>query len=339
VIGLIAHDSSLRHTNPPGHVERVERIETVAKHLFDSGLADRLDSFEPDPAPRELVELVHTPEHVDRLVALDSGGGGRIDSDTSMSTHSLEAALRSCQGSVDAVGRVLDGRWSGALVCMRPPGHHATRRQAMGFCLFNQIACAARWAVTSGRARRVVILDWDVHHGNGTQDIFWSDPSVLYMSLHQYPWYPGTGDATERGEGEGEGTTLNVPLPAGSAEDVYDRAFNEVIEPAVSSFGPDLVMVSAGFDAHHADPLASMRLSAGAFYRFTRRVATWGRGPVCVLEGGYDLEGLAWSVGATVSGLLGLDEPVGVPWAELGPLLGAPEAHQWLDRVVALLDS
>jgi acetoin utilization deacetylase AcuC-like enzyme len=206
----------------------------------------------------------------------------------------------------------------------------------MGFCLVNHVAVAARWALAHGGVERVAIIDWDAHHGNGTQEIFWSDPRVLYVSLHQYPWYPGTGDATERGEGDAFGATLNVPLPAETAEDAYERALGEVIEPKIAAFAPDLVFISAGFDAHHADPLCMMRLAAGAYFRFTQRVASWGRGPVCVLEGGYDLEGLATSSGAMVSALLELDEPAGVTDAERSRLSGTPEAEAWVRRVAEL---
>ena len=183
--------------------------------------------------------------------------------------------------------------------CVRPD---TTRRRSArwGSVSSNHAAIAARHAIRSGRASRVAILDWDAHHGNGTQDIFWTDPDVLYVSLHQYPWYPGTGDATERGEGPGLGTIVNVPLPSGAAEDAFDRAFAEVIEPAVAGFAPDLVIVSAGFDAHHFDPLCMLRLTAGAYHRMTVRAAAWGPGPVCVLEGGYDLDALAWSSAATL---------------------------------------
>jgi acetoin utilization deacetylase AcuC-like enzyme len=270
------------------------------------------------------------------LRELDEHGGGRIDLDTSMGPHSLDAALRGSQGAVDAAERVLSGEWDAAFSCMRPPGHHARPRMPMGFCLVNHVAVAARWAVRHGGARRVAIVDWDAHHGNGTQDIFWSDPDVLYVSLHQYPWYPGTGDVTERGEDEAFGTTLNVPLPAGTAEDAYERALREVVEPAIASFAPDLVFISAGFDAHHADPLCMMRLAAGAYFRFTKLVSSWGRGPVCVLEGGYDLEGLARSAAAMVSALLELDEPVGVEGAELGRLHGTHEADARIERAAEL---
>ena len=335
-VGFVYHDSSLAHEMPAGHPERAERIRAITQHLDTTGLLDDLDHHTPDAASFELAGLVHEAEHLDALRSLHDAGGGRIDLDTSLGPHSLDAALRATQGTVDATRRVLDKTWSGAFVCARPPGHHATPWRSMGFCLTNHVAVAARAAITEGLAARVVILDWDAHHGNGTQDAFYSDRGVLYVSLHQYPWYPGTGDATERGDGAGAGTTLNVPLPAGAAEDAYVRAIDEVIEPAVEAFAPDLVLVSAGFDAHHADPLCMMRLSAGAFFRLTGSIASWGLGPVCVLEGGYDLEALAWSSAATISALLGATQPAGVPAAETGRLEGHPDADRWIDRALDL---
>jgi acetoin utilization deacetylase AcuC-like enzyme len=334
-VGFVTHVSSIEHEMPDGHPERADRIRAITHHLEASGLAQRMMMHEPSAAPRELLALVHGEHHLAFLEELDAAGGGRIDLDTSMGPHSLDAARRGTQGLVDATAKVLDGEWTSAFVCTRPPGHHATPERPMGFCLTNHVAIAARWAITSGRVSRVAILDWDAHHGNGTQDTFWTDPAVLYISLHQYPWYPGTGDATERGEGEGAGTTVNVPLPSGGAEDAYVKAFDEVIEPAVSAFGPELVLISAGFDAHHLDPLCMMRLGAGAFHRLTRRAQGWGTGPVCVLEGGYDLDALAWSSGAMVSALLG-EEPSGVPDEDLEALPGHPEALVWVDRAAAL---
>ncbi len=335
-VGLVAHDASLRHEMPRGHPERAERIEAIETHLVSCGLAARLERHAPEPAPRELVELVHDVPYVDVLEELHASGGGRIDADTSMGPHSLDAALRATQGAVDATQRVVEGVWESALVCMRPPGHHATPSTGMGFCLTNHVAVAARWATSSGAADRVLILDWDAHHGNGTQDAFYTDGSVMYVSLHQYPWYPGTGDATERGDGAGERRTINVPLPAGAAEDAYGHAVDTVIEPAVREFDPQLVLVSAGYDAHHRDPLCMMRLTAGAFFRLAQRVAAWGPGPVCVLEGGYDLDALAWSSSATVAALLGEAAPIGIPADETDALPGHPDAMRWVERAVAV---
>ena len=334
-VGFVTHESSLRHEIAAGHPERPDRIRAIMEQLASTGLSEQLQAHSPKPASRDLVTLVHDASYIDMLEELSASGGGRLDADTSMNRHSLDAALRGTQGAIDAAGKVVDGEWSAALVCTRPPGHHATSSRAMGFCLTNHVAVAARWAIASGAVSRALILDWDAHHGNGTQDIFYSDASVLYVSLHQYPWYPGTGDVTERGIADAEGTTVNIPLPAGAAEDAYERSMDEIIEPAVSEFAPELVFVSAGYDAHHRDQLCMMRLSAGAFFRFARRVTSWGTGPVCVLEGGYDLDALAWSVGATTSALLGCDEPIGVPRAEVDLLPGHPDAMRWVDRAVA----
>jgi acetoin utilization deacetylase AcuC-like enzyme len=338
--GFVFHPAALDHVcGHPDHPERPQRLLAIREHLERTGLSDRLEHHEPEPAERSLIELAHDPSLVDLLEALDERGGGQIDLDTGMGPGSLDAALRGSQGTAGAAERVLSGAWDAAMVCMRPPGHHATKDRPMGFCLTNHVAIAARWALGAGGVERVAIVDWDAHHGNGTQDIFWDDPGVLYVSLHQFPWYPGTGDATERGEGDGLGYTLNVPLPAAAAEDAYTRAFDEVIEPAISEFAPGLVLVSAGYDGHHLDPLCMMRLTSGAFFRFAERAAGWGPGPVCVLEGGYDLDAVAWSAAATVSALLGDHEPAGIPRQELDPVAGAPEALDWVERAAALQKS
>ncbi len=339
-VGFVFHPSALRHLcGHPDHPERAERLDVIRAHLDRTGLGSRLDHHAPEPADDSLIELAHDRSLLEALEEIDADGGGQIDLDTGMGPGSLEAALRGSRGAVDSAERVLDGHWDAAFVCMRPPGHHATAVRPMGFCLTNHVAVAAAWAVQSGRARRVAIVDWDAHHGNGTQDIFWTDPRVLYVSLHQFPWYPGTGDATERGGGPGSGTTINIPLPAGAAEDAYERALDEVVEPAVRAFAPELVFVSAGYDAHRLDPLCMMRLTAGAFFRFASRVAAWGPGPVCVLEGGYDLDALAWSVGATLSALLGDEDPIGVPDGEADAVPGTPDAFEWVRRAASLQQS
>jgi acetoin utilization deacetylase AcuC-like enzyme len=331
VVGFVSHPSSLAHDAGARHPERPNRLQVVTDRLGSSGLIGRMVPHSPVAATREEIALAHDASLIELLERLDAAGGGHIDLDTAMGPSSLDATLHSSQGAIDAAAKVLDGSWDAAFVCTRPPGHHATRTTPMGFCLTNHVAVATRWATTNGAAHRVLIVDWDAHHGNGTEDIFWSDPSVLYVSLHQYPWYPGTGDATDVGEGPGRGYNLNIPLPAASAEDAYDQAFTELVEPAADAFEPDLVLVSAGFDAHHNDPLCMMRLTAGAFFRMAGRVRALGRGPICVLEGGYDLEGLAWSAAAMVGALLGDDEPA-VPETEQYALPGDPDAGEWIER-------
>lgn len=324
-------------------------MSTILEHLDRTGLARRLESVEPEAVPREVLELAHSPEYVRLLWEIDDAGGGRVDLDTRMGSGSLAAVLVSSGAAVEAAARILDGRWSSAFVVARPPGHHATYdgplsqpawtavRASLGFCLVNHAAVAARWAIHHGGAARVAILDWDAHHGNGTQDVFWEDPQVLFMSVHQFPFYPGTGDVTETGGASADGLTVNVPLPAGSGEDAYARAFEEVFVPAARKFDPDLLIVSAGFDAHVRDPVCLMGLTAGAFHRFTRMLQRIGPGLLCVLEGGYDLSALSWSSASTVSALVGEAEPVGVPPDEVGALPGATEAHRWVDRAAAHL--
>jgi acetoin utilization deacetylase AcuC-like enzyme len=240
------------------------------------------------PATVEQIERCHTAGHVERIPGLDRPTW--LDGDTPASETSYEAALLAAGGAIQAAA-------GGGFALVRPPGHHAPADRAMGFCLFNNVAIAARAAQTELGLERVAILDWDVHHGNGTQDIFWDDPTVLYVSIHEWPFYPGTG-----GPGEGNETTVNVPLPAGSGDGEYVRAFDELVEPAVQGFEPDLLLVSAGFDAHADDPLASMEVTGLGFRDLARRCRGLAPRRAAVLEGGYNLETLPGLVHAALDG-------------------------------------
>lgn len=308
--GFVSDPRYLEHLTGPGHPERPERLQAIWQELQHRSLWQRLLHLAPRPATEQELTLVHPPEYVHFLRrSVPAHGLVWIDPDTALSAASYEVARLAVGGVLRAAEAILAGECRNAFCAIRPPGHHAERAHAMGFCLFNNVAIAARFVQQHAGLERILILDWDVHHGNGTQHIFEEDPTVYYISLHQFPLYPGTGRAEERGRGAGLGYTLNIPLPPGSGEEAYRRAFAEQIAPAVERFAPQFVLISAGFDAHRDDPLASMRLTEESFRWMCREVLTWaetfahGR-CLAVLEGGYHLEALAGSVAACIEEML-----------------------------------
>ena len=308
---LISSDRFAEHQTPPGHPERSERaeaMEVVASRWRTRGG----EVTAPHVATNEHLSRVHAPEYI-ASIAATAGRAVALDPDTFTSAESYGIALLAAGAGIDAVelvmnpGRSKAATINAALAMVRPPGHHAERNRAMGFCLFNNIAVAAAHVRAKG-AERVAIVDYDVHHGNGTQHMFAADPNVLYVSLHQFPFYPGTGAADEIGTGAGRGFTVNLPLEMGSVDEDYRVAFSEVVVPVLRQYDPDLLLVSAGFDAHERDPLAGMRLTSAAFGAMTmelRKVAEAcceGR-IVLMTEGGYDLRALAESLQAVVESL------------------------------------
>jgi acetoin utilization deacetylase AcuC-like enzyme len=299
------HSAFLGHDTGDWHPERAARLQAVEDGIDASGVREALVPFAPVPAPADAVARVHPGRYLLALEELCATGGGQIDPDTVVSEGSYHAALLAAGAGLEAVRRLDAGEGDAAFCAVRPPGHHATPRRAMGFCLLNNVSVTA--AALADRGERVLVLDYDAHHGNGTQDAFYDDPRVTYVSIHEYPLYPGTGALHETGRGAGDGTTVNVPVPSGTTGDVYRRAFDEVIEPLVQAGQPTWLLVSAGFDAHRADPITGLGLSAGDYgdlARLSLGLVPAGRA-VFFLEGGYDRDGLAASAGATMAALAG----------------------------------
>ena len=300
--GLVYHPLYLEHDMGAGHPESPDRLRAIISRLERSGVLGRLVRIDPSPASDEWITQVHAPSYVEALKRrAPTTGRVSLDPDTAMSAGSLPAAYLAAGGALAAADAIVAGSVEHAFCAVRPPGHHAERERAMGFCFFNNVAIAARYLQRRHALARVLIVDWDVHHGNGTQHTFDDDPSVLFFSTHQYPHYPGTGHGSESGEGRGKGTTINVPMKAGEGDDAYRAVFQNVLLPAADAFQPDAVIVSAGFDAHKDDPLAGMGLTEEGYADLTRMVVSIakrhsrGRLLSC-LEGGYNLRALSASV-------------------------------------------
>ncbi len=296
--GLVYDPTFLAHRVSPHHPERPERLQAIISGLEECGLLEKLTPLRPRMATEDELSAIHSAEYLQRIEQACAAGERYLDSlDTEICRDSYVAARLAAGGVLVAAEAVMRGQVQNAFCALRPPGHHALHGRAMGFCLVNNVAVAARYLQRSHGARRILIVDWDVHHGNGTQAAFYADDSVLYFSTHQFPFYPGTGAATERGQGKGEGYTVNVPLPAGADDAAYERAFKEVLLPAAKSYRPDFVFISAGFDAHHSDPLGGMSVTEAGFRRMLQVVLElarecWAGRLVSVLEGGYNLDAL-----------------------------------------------
>ena len=301
-VGIVTHPAYLEHDMGPLHPESPERLRAIVARLESTGTMSKLTRIEPRKAGKEWITRIHDPAYVQRLEdKAPSEGYASLDPDTSMSPGSLTAAYLAAGGAMAAVDAIMDNQVDQVFCAVRPPGHHAEANRAMGFCLFNNVAIAARYIQERHDLQRVLIVDWDVHHGNGTQHVFEDDPSVLFFSTHQFPHYPGTGAERERGRGKGEGSTINVPMSGGQGDEVYREVFHKVLVPAADAFKPDFVLISAGFDAHEDDPLASMAITNEGYGELTRIVAgianAHGHGRiVACLEGGYNLRALAASV-------------------------------------------
>lgn len=330
--GLYYSEVCLHH-DTGGHPESRQRLEAVMERLRSSGELAALAYQEAPAASLEPVKTVHASGYVDQVVRMAWGGGGWLDPDTVVSPGSIEAALHAVGGTVEAAVAVATGELDNAFVAVRPPGHHATPDRGMGFCLFNNVAIAARHLLDRGLAARIAVVDFDVHHGNGTQEIFYDDPSVLYFSTHQMPLFPGTGHHGETGRGPGRGYNVNVPLSPGVGDEGYGLVFDSVLAPLLRRYRPDLLLVSAGYDSHWRDPLAGMRVTVPGFSRLVARLRELAQ-ELCegkatyVLEGGYDLAALSSAVEATVRLLRGSEQEVPDPY-------GMPEAVSGVEAVEA----
>jgi len=330
---VIEDPTFLEHRSPEGHPERPQRLEAVGRAL--AAFEPSLERRTPRPADDDELLAIHGADHLRHVARAVSRAPALLDPDTFVSARSEEVARLAAGSAIDlALASSRPGAGVG-IAAVRPPGHHAERDRAMGFCLFNNVAVAARALQARAGLEKVMIIDWDVHHGNGTQHSFQADPSVLYFSTHQYPYYPGTGDVREIGEGAGIGATVNVPMPAGCGDAEYVGVMQRVLAPVARSFAPDMILVSCGFDAHADDPLASMEVSGGGFLEMTRIVRALAdelcAGRLCfVLEGGYALSGLT---SGTEAVLTGLTEPRGGEQAATLPLEAGTLLRSIVDRV------
>jgi len=324
---ILYDEAFLEHHDVGYHPESPERLVAIRERLTGAGLWDQATILEGREATREELAANHAAEYVDRALEHMRSAPGRFDADTFFSEGTRRASLLAAGGTVDLVKGVVDRTWDFGIALPRPPGHHATPTRAMGFCIFNNIAVAARAALDSGEVERVLVFDWDVHHGNGTQDTFYEDGRVMYVSTHQWPFYPGSGLSEEVGHGPGRGFTMNFPFPPGAGDEEYSFVMREALLPLLREYDPGLVLVSAGFDAHREDLLGAMRLSDEGYACMTGLLAraareTCGGRLAFVLEGGYNVEAQARSIEAVVRTMLGqewetIEDPPRSPYREV----------------------
>lgn len=306
---VVLKDASfLKHVIEPGHPESPQRLESIYAMLDGPDMAGLCDVRTPRQASREELALIHAPAYIERIAATAGRPPVRLDPDTGTCGASWEAAVRAAGAVLDGIDLVMSGAAANGFALVRPPGHHAEHNRAMGFCLFNNAAIGALYAVQRHGLQRVLIIDWDIHHGNGTQNSFYDDPRVLYFSTHQYPYYPGTGDVNECGDRAGRGYTVNVPLPGGQGDADYRCIFSQVLLPLARSYRPEFVLVSAGFDIYAHDPLGTMEVTPRGFYDMTRIIRDMaeelcGGRLLITLEGGYHVAGITESVQHTLRGL------------------------------------
>ncbi|MDQ7792834.1 MAG: histone deacetylase [bacterium] len=337
--GLVTHPDYLQHA-PGNWPESPERLQAVLERFRAAGVAERTQPIRPRPATRRELELVHTPQYLTSLHQLAHRNGGYLDLDTIVTARSYEVAVLAAGGCLAAVDAACSAEGPVASLCLvRPPGHHAMPGRGMGFCLLNNVALAAAHALAEHSLRRVLVVDWDLHHGNGTEAVFYSRSDVLYQSVHQSPCYPGTGWLTDVGEGEGEGYNVNLPFPPGAGDEAFEQAFTRLFVPIARDYAPELVLVSSGHDAHFADPLGSMQVTARGYRRLAAHLVdlareTAGGRIVAIMEGGYNEAALGWSLLAVLDALGGLELDLGDVEGAPGPGEGMPpEARQRIEQV------
>jgi acetoin utilization deacetylase AcuC-like enzyme len=307
--GIVKDRRYMEHVMDPGHPESPERLREIYQGIEEEEMKGRvLGKVKPRPATREELEMVHSPAYINLIASTAGKPHVRLDGDTSTCEKSYEIALLAAGGLMELIKVVMQGKLNNGFALVRPPGHHAERDRAMGFCLFNNVAIGAHYAIKKFSLQRILIVDWDVHHGNGTQNSFYEDPRVLYFSTHRYVFYPGTGAATEVGKSRGEGFTVNVPLSPGAGDTVYGIIFDKILKPIALEYQPQLILVSAGFDTHYNDPLGGMDVTERGFARMTQilmeiaDVTTQGK-LVFTLEGGYNVAAQKRSVKAVIEEL------------------------------------